>query len=436
MALETAAHATPERILRRAVHLVRAGLQRQKIRYHSRRRVLLPQDMIVQGTLIIIGHLGRSLPTKQMAAQLQHIISTTGFARVTADMLGKFVRIEIMFLVAATSGSKGVAAYHRMPEEFAQSLAVSISRQLIITRLSQYFWNECIGMFRPQIIPLFFQRVYYIIMIKETGQPTVTFISRQGIQVVERLVDASELITNHLAARLFRQRPKFPISPVSHFPHHVQCLRIPGIQVLVYQAGKQFVQRVPRCPNTLPPDIPVDELFGISTQITARPRSLYFHQSGHKAVPLHLENIAPRGCIHQSQSRKHVTRRMPAKFTIQGLPSAEFLHRHVSSLTSGKYPCGRPETMQQPIGPDGDHPCRVPHHVVTKTSGQQAHVLQIERFGSQGNLHRDTKLPLTDTGINRLCHSCSHAHSPKQADNYSLLHVFLSYCNFIVYSSK
>ena len=63
-----------------------------------------------------------------------------------------------MFLVAATSGSKGVAAYHRMPEEFAQSLAVSISRQLIVTRLSQYFWNECIGMFRPQIIPLFFQR--------------------------------------------------------------------------------------------------------------------------------------------------------------------------------------------------------------------------------------------------------------------------------------
>ena len=56
MRFKTASDAAPERIIRCAVNFMCSCLQRKEIGYHSRFRILPAQDMVVQGTFIIVGH--------------------------------------------------------------------------------------------------------------------------------------------------------------------------------------------------------------------------------------------------------------------------------------------------------------------------------------------------------------------------------------------
>ena len=259
--LEPAAHTAPKRILGRTVHPVRTRLQRKEIGHHPRRRILLAEYVVVQGTFVIIGHLGRGIPTKQVAAQFQHVVCATGLACITADMRGELVRGEIMFLVAAATRRKRVTVNHRMPEKLAQGLTVRIAGQFIIPGLGQHFRDERVRVLRAQIVLLRLQWVYDLVVVEETGQPFVTFVARQGIKVVKRLVDASELVPYHLAARLFRKGFEFRIGPVAHLPRHLQSLRVACIKILVYQPGEYLVQSVPRCPNTCGTDITVNQFF-------------------------------------------------------------------------------------------------------------------------------------------------------------------------------
>ena len=170
-----------------------------------------------------------------------------------------------MLLLATASGRKCMMFRHCAPEEPTQRLAVLISRQLIVTGFRQYFRYERICMLRTQIILLFFQRVYHIIMIEEVCQPAVTFVTGNGIQIIERFVDAAKLIAYHPPTCFFVQRLQFVVCPVAHSRHNRQGLRIIRIQILVYQTGKQLVQRVPRSPNGLSLDITVYQFFGKRT---------------------------------------------------------------------------------------------------------------------------------------------------------------------------
>lgn len=74
---------------------------------------------------------------------------------------------------------------HGVPEEVTQCFTVFISCQLIITGFCQYLRYKRVRMFRAQIIILLFQRVYHIIMIEKMRQPTVTFVTGSGIQIIE-----------------------------------------------------------------------------------------------------------------------------------------------------------------------------------------------------------------------------------------------------------
>jgi preprotein translocase SecE subunit len=53
--------------------------------------------------------------------------------------------------------------------ELTNSAIVVLIASIIIASLSQNFRNKGIGMFRPQIVTLLFQRVNHLIMIKELG---------------------------------------------------------------------------------------------------------------------------------------------------------------------------------------------------------------------------------------------------------------------------
>ena len=235
MALETAAYTTPERIFFCTVHLMRTIQQRQEIAYHSRFGVLLPQYMIIERTFVIIGNLHIARPAEKVTGQFQHIIGTASLARIAVQKFRELLRVEEVFFLTAASRSKCMMINHRMPEEIAQLTALLILRQFIVTRLRNYFRDKCIGMFGTQIIILFLQRVYHIVMIEVLRQPLVTFVPGNGIQIIERFVDAAKLVTYHLPACLFAQRFQFIVGPIAHFRHNSQCLHIVCIQVLVYQ---------------------------------------------------------------------------------------------------------------------------------------------------------------------------------------------------------
>ena len=110
----------------------------------------MAEDVVVQGTFVIIGHLGRGIPTEQVAAQFQHVVCATGLACITADMRGELVRGKIMFLVAAATRRKRMAVNHRMPEKLAQGLAVHIAGQFIIPGLGQHFRMNVFVCFVPK----------------------------------------------------------------------------------------------------------------------------------------------------------------------------------------------------------------------------------------------------------------------------------------------
>ena len=88
MVFEAAAYAAPEGILPGTINFVRAGEQRQEIGYHSRFRVLLPEDMIIECTFVVVGNFGISCPAKQVATEFQHIVCTTSLTGISGQMFG------------------------------------------------------------------------------------------------------------------------------------------------------------------------------------------------------------------------------------------------------------------------------------------------------------------------------------------------------------
>lgn len=131
---------------------MRPRQQRQEVANHAGLRVLLSQNMVIQGSFVIIGYARIRLPAEQVSAQLQHIIGATSLTRIAIQEVRETFCIEIMLFLTATSGSKRVMVYHGVPEEVTQCFTVFISCQLIITGFCQYLRYKRVRMFRAQII--------------------------------------------------------------------------------------------------------------------------------------------------------------------------------------------------------------------------------------------------------------------------------------------
>ena len=120
-----------------------------------------------------------------MTTKFQHIIGAASFSRIAGQVFREFLRVEKMLLITTASRSKSMVVNHGMPEEFRELFAGLILCQFIVTRFGYDFRDKRIRMFGSQIVPKFFQRVNYIIMVEIFSQPTVTFISCDSIQIVE-----------------------------------------------------------------------------------------------------------------------------------------------------------------------------------------------------------------------------------------------------------
>ena len=84
-------------------------------------------------------------------------------------------------------------------------------------------------MFGAQIIPLFFQRVYDIVVVEIARQPLVAFIARNGVEIVKRFIDTSELIAYHALACSLIQGFQLVVGPVTHAFYYLQSLLVISI---------------------------------------------------------------------------------------------------------------------------------------------------------------------------------------------------------------
>ena len=110
---------------------------------------------------------------------------------------------------------------------------------------------------------------------------------------------------------------------------------------------------------------------------------------------------------------------MSAQLAVQRFPSAQFLHGHIPTFTSGKYACIGAETMQQTVYIDRNHPDRITHHLA-EAAWQQPDILQIKTFqlnrGHRFLLHLPCMLP----GIDGLCRQRT-AHAEAHRCNNNLI---------------
>lgn len=51
-------------------------------------RILLPKDMIIECTFVVVSNFGISCPAKQVATEFQHIVRTTSLTGISGQMFG------------------------------------------------------------------------------------------------------------------------------------------------------------------------------------------------------------------------------------------------------------------------------------------------------------------------------------------------------------
>ena len=126
-----------------------------------------------------------------------------------------------------------------------------------------------------------------------------------------------------------------------------QCLLIIRIQILIYQPGDKVCAKCTR--------EPIHPFPGYSGLSVPRAKHSNIRLSEHselrsspltKAISFQLEYLTAGSCVHQSASAESMmSGSMSAKLTVQGFPTTQFLHCHITALTSGKDSGIGPEAM-------------------------------------------------------------------------------------------
>ena len=87
MALKTRADTTPERTVTGTIETVATCHQRCEIAHHRGEGVLLTQDMVIEGTLIIVGYLRVRLIAELTVSQFQQVVRTAVLTIIACQVL-------------------------------------------------------------------------------------------------------------------------------------------------------------------------------------------------------------------------------------------------------------------------------------------------------------------------------------------------------------
>ena len=276
-------------------------------------------------------------------------------------------------------------------------------------------------------------------MIEEFGEPFILLVPREGIEIIESLVDASEFIAQHLAASLGVAVLQLAIGPVAHPFGYGQRLLIARIKILVDKTGEDFMEGIPGSPHPLPQKIAVDEFLWKSAQIALIAQSLLnLGKSGHKTVALELENLTARGRIHKTIGRKKMARGVAAQIAVERFPAAIFLHALIAPFHAGEDAGVVAEAMKHTPGGNVYHPRRIALEVLAHAARQQSHFLKVETFGFDRGRVSDCNLSAVLSRVNGLRIGKRGDCGGSQEEDYTFLshyRFFLSHYRLLLYDA-
>src|SRR4051794_33735401 len=101
--------------------------------------------MVEKSSFIKVHDLSRRFPTKQVSAQLEHIIGVAGLSRNTAEMLGKTGDREKEFIIAVATNGIRTIERHPLPEKVSNFPKTIFASDLILPRYTNRFGDLGIG---------------------------------------------------------------------------------------------------------------------------------------------------------------------------------------------------------------------------------------------------------------------------------------------------
>ena len=172
-----------------------------------------------------------------------------------------------MLFLAHRACDESVASRHGAIEQLRHVTAMLRGAQLIVASLAYQFGNKRIGMLCAHIVHAVTQRVYYIVVIKILGKLLVALVGSDGIEVIESLVDAAELVAQHQAPRFLRPAYQLGIGPVGHLAGNFEGAVVAAVQIGVDKSGQYLMERVPRRPHTFTREVALYQLLRKSAEI-------------------------------------------------------------------------------------------------------------------------------------------------------------------------
>ena len=137
-----------------------------------------------------------------MVGEFQEVEGTAVLTIITREMLTLLRWFEEMLLVGEFTCYKGMVVDQSPEQKFRCLSAIFCTKHLIVSRLTQEFRDEGIGMVGAEVVVTILQWVYLLVMIEILCHPEILLILGQGIEFVHRLIETAKLIADHLLSSL------------------------------------------------------------------------------------------------------------------------------------------------------------------------------------------------------------------------------------------
>ena len=152
------------------------------------------------------------------------------------------------------------------------------------------------------------QRLQNLLVIEALGEGEIILVAGDGVKMCERLGHPAVLSPEHVLELRFVQVVGPLFGPVGELEHHLQGLRVVGLDIGVDQAGEGFVEDIPRdiaAPNApfvslqvatvdLLPDLGADR-----TGVAIAMLLLGFGDFADHVIDAVLETLVARTGVHQ-----------------------------------------------------------------------------------------------------------------------------------------
>ena len=122
--------------------------------------------MIIKRTLVVIGNLAVWIPREEMVGEFHKIEGAAVLTIIAREMLTLLGWLEEMLLIGKLACYKGMDIDQCPKEKLCRLTTIFCTKYLIVSRLTQEFRDEGIGMVGAEVVVAILQWVYLLVMIE------------------------------------------------------------------------------------------------------------------------------------------------------------------------------------------------------------------------------------------------------------------------------